>query len=156
MRGELVSLKTREDRTICFNFLQVGLGQIRGLNPKFNLYTAPGQMCDISSRKLVLQGADGIVFVADSQASRLQENLDSLTDLEQNIKELGSTLAAWPFVVQLNKRDLPDALTVEHLQRELNRNGAPLFEAVATQGVGVFDTLKAIINLVIAQVQMPA
>jgi len=156
MRGELVSLKTREDRTICFNFLQVGLGQIRGLNPKFNLYTAPGQMYNLSGRKLVLQGADGIVFVADSQASRLQENLDSLTDLEQNLKALGDALAAFPLVVQLNKRDLPNTLTVEHLRRELICNGAPLFEAVATQGVGVFDTLKAIINLVIAKVQMPA
>ncbi len=156
MRGELVSLKTREDRTICFNFLQVGLGQIRGLNPKFNLYTAPGQMYDISGRNLVLQGADGIVFVADSQASRLQDNLDSLTDLEQNLGELGGAPAAVPFVVQLNKRDLPDALTVERLRRELNCNGAPLFEAVATQGVGVFDTLKAVINWVITKVQMPA
>ena len=156
MRGELVSLKTREDRTICFNFLQVGLGQIRGLGPKFNLYTAPGQMCDISGRKLVLQNADGIVFVADSQAGRLQENLDSLTDLEQNLGELGGALAAVPFVVQLNKRDLPDALTVERLRRELNCNGAPLFEAVATHGVGVFDTLKAVINLVITKVQVPA
>ncbi len=156
MRGELVSLKTREDRTICFNFLQVGLGQIRGLNPKFNLYTAPGQMCDISGRKLVLQNADGIVFVADSQAGRLQENLDSLTDLEQNLGELGGALAAVPFVVQLNKRDLADVLTVERLRRELNCNGAPLFEAVATHGVGVFDTLKAVINLVITKVQMSA
>ena len=96
------------------------------------------------------------MLVADSQAGRLQENLDSLTDLEQNLKELGDAPAAFPFVVQLNKRDLPDTLTVEHLRRELNRNGAPLFGAVATQGVGVFDTLKAIINLVIAKVQMPA
>jgi mutual gliding-motility protein MglA len=104
----------------------------------------------------VLQGADDSVFVADSQASHLQENLDSLTDLEQDLKELGDALAAFPFVVQLNKRDLPDTPTVEHLRRELNCNGAPLFEAVATQGVRVFDTLKAIINLVIAKVQMPA
>jgi mutual gliding-motility protein MglA len=155
MRGELVSLKTREDRTIYFDFLQLGLGQIRGLKPKFNLYTVPGQIYYAASRKLVLQGADGVVFVADSQACRLQENIETLANLEQNLRELGNDPKGFPFILQFNKRDLPDALPIDSLRRVLGRNGAPQIEAVATQGIGVFDTLKATINTVVAKVQMP-
>jgi signal recognition particle receptor subunit beta len=155
MRGELVSLKTREDRTIYFDFLQLGLGQIRGLKPKFNLYTVPGQVYYAASRKLVLQGADGVVFVADSQASRLQENIETLANLEQNLRELGQDPKAFPFILQFNKRDLPDALPIDCLRRALERNGAPQVEAVATKGIGVFDTLKVTINTVVAKVQMP-
>ena len=155
VRGELVSLKTREDRTIYFDFLQLGLGQIRGLKPKFNLYTVPGQVYYVASRKLVLQGADGVVFVADSQAGRLQENLETLANLEQNLRELGFDPKTFPFILQFNKRDLPDALPIVQLRRALGRNGAPQVEAVATKGVGVFDTLKATINTVVAKVQMP-
>jgi signal recognition particle receptor subunit beta len=155
MRGELVSLKTREDRTIYFDFLQLGLGQIRGLKPKFNLYTVPGQIYYAASRKLVLQGADGVVFVADSQASRLQENIETLANLEQNLRELGQDPKAFPFILQFNKRDLSDAVQLDCLRRALGRNGAPQIEAVATKGIGVFDTLKATINTVVAKVQMP-
>jgi signal recognition particle receptor subunit beta len=155
MRGELVSLKTREDRTIYFDFLQLGLGQIRGLKPKFNLYTVPGQVYYAASRKLVLQGADGVVFVADSQACRLQENIETLANLEQNLRELGQDPKAFPFILQFNKRDLPDALPTDSLRRALGRNGAPQIEAVAIKGIGVFDTLKATINTVVAKVQMP-
>ncbi len=155
LRGEIVSLKTREDRTIYFDFLQLELGQIRGLRPKFNLYTVPGQVYYAASRKLVLQGADGVVFVADSQAGRLQENLDLLADLEQNLQELGQDVRTFPFVLQFNKRDLADALPVSQLQETLGRNSAPQVEAIAVRGSGVFDTLKAAINTVVASVQMP-
>lgn len=155
LRGDLVSLKTREDRTIYFDFLQLELGQIRGLKPKFNLYTVPGQVYYVASRKLVLQGADGVVFVADSGASRLPENLDTLANLIQNLRELGQDPRSFPFILQFNKRDVPDALPVEHLRQALGRNGVPQFEAVAIRGVGVFDTLKAAINTVVTKVQMP-
>lgn len=156
MRGELVSLKTREDRTIYFDFLQLEIGQIRGLRPKFNLYTVPGQVYYVASRKLVLQGADGVVFVADSRASRLQENLNTLSNLEQNLRELGNDPRSFPVILQFNKRDLPDALPVEYLKRTLGRNGTPQFEAVANKGIGVFDTLKTAINTIVAQLQVPA
>ncbi|MBN1180460.1 MAG: gliding-motility protein MglA [Anaerolineae bacterium] len=153
LRGELVSLKTREDRTIFFDFLQLELGSIKGLKPKFNLYTVPGQVLYAASRKLVLQGADGVVFVADSQMSRLADNIHSFKAMHQHMKELQLDPREVPCVVQFNKRDLPDVAPVALLQRYFAPNGRPSFESVATDGVGVFDTLKAAINQVVAQVQ---
>jgi len=154
VRGELVSLKTREDRTIFFDFLQLELGQIKGLKPKFNLYTVPGQVLYAASRKLVLQGADGVVFVADSQMSRLADNIQSYRAMHQHLTELGLDPRRMPCVIQFNKRDLPVLAPVSLLTRYFALNGStPTFESIATQGVGVFETLKACINLVMAQAQ---
>ena len=150
-RGELVSLKTREDRTIFFDFLQLKLDAIQGLRPRFNLYAVPGQVRYAASRKLVLQGADGVVFVADSKAGLRRSNILAMRNLQQNLLELGHNPAGFPLVVQFNKRDLPDAVPEALLSADLGRNGAPCFSAIATEGVGVFDTLKAIIRLVLAE-----
>jgi signal recognition particle receptor subunit beta len=157
MRGDLVSLKTREDRTIFFDFLQLELGRIQGLKPRFNLYTVPGQVRYVASRKLVLQGADGVVFVADSQADLRRSNILAMRSLRQNLRELGYDPAEVPMVVQFNKRDLPNIVPEALLSADLGRNGAPCLTSVATEGVGVFDTLKAIIRLVLVETrrQMP-
>lgn len=153
VRGELVSLKTREDRTIFFDFMQLGLGQIKGLKPKFNLYTVPGQVLYEATRKLVLQGADGVIFVADSQMSRLPDNIQSFKAMHQHLAELGLGSDRIPYVIQFNKRDLPGSAPVPVLRRLFARNGTPVFESVATRGDGVFETLKGTINLVISLVQ---
>ncbi|HMW34379.1 GTPase domain-containing protein [bacterium] len=153
LAGELVSLKTKEDRTIFFDFLQLEVGRIKGKKPKFNLYTVPGQVYYASSRKVILNGVDGIVFVADSQKHRMDGNIETLLDLENNLREDGHSLDSFPWVIQYNKRDLPDVDTVENLQKRLNYFNVPYYEAVGIKGVGVFDTLKAIINKVIANVQ---
>lgn len=154
LRGDLISLKTREDRTIFFDYLQLELGEIKGLKPKFNLYTVPGQVYYAASRKLVLQGADGIVFVADSQTYRMMDNLTSLQDMRGYLRELGIDPWAVPVVVQFNKRDLPDAARISALRALLRlNNSTPCLESVATKGIGVFDTLKTIINAVVVNVQ---
>jgi len=154
LRGDLISLKTREDRTIFFDYLQLELGQIKGLKPKFNLYTVPGQVYYAASRKLVLQGADGVVFVADSQTYRMVDNVTSLQDMRGYLRELGIDPWSVPLVVQFNKRDLPDAAGVSTLRSLLRLNRSiPCLESVATEGAGVFDTLKTIINLVVSSVQ---
>ncbi|MBN1979580.1 MAG: GTPase domain-containing protein [Anaerolineae bacterium] len=153
IRGDLVSLKTRGDRTIYFDFLQLELGQIAGLKPRFNLYTVPGQVYYVGSRKLVLQGADGVVFVADSQWNRMQANTEMIRNMEHDLREMGHNPHTIPLVLQCNKRDLPDAAPVPLMRQQFGRNGAPCFESIATQGNGVFDTLKAIINLVVNQAQ---
>ncbi len=153
LAGELVSLKTKEDRTIFFDFLQLEVGRIKGKKPKFNLYTVPGQVYYASSRKVILNGVDGIVFVADSQKHRMDGNIETLLDLENNLREDGHSLDSFPWVVQYNKRDLPDIETIENLQKRLNYFNVPFYEAVAIKGNGVFDTLKAIINKVVANVQ---
>lgn len=153
LRGELVSLKTREDRTIFFDFLQLELGQIKGLKPKFNLYTVPGQVMYEATRKLVLQGADGIVFVADSQMSRLADNIQAFKTMHRHLQDLGLSPQRMPYVVQFNKRDLPNLAPVLVLKRLFVPNGTPWFESVATKGTGVFETLKATINLVMSQAQ---
>jgi mutual gliding-motility protein MglA len=152
LAGELVSLKTKEDRTIFFDFLQLEVGRIKGKKPKFNLYTVPGQVYYASSRKVILNGVDGIVFVADSQKHRMDGNIETLLDLENNLREDGHSLDKFPWVVQYNKRDLPDIDTVENLQKRLNYFNVPYFEGVAIKGTGVFDTLKAIINKVVSNV----
>jgi hypothetical protein len=154
LRGELVSVKTREDRTIYFDYLQLELGQVCGLKPKFNLYTVPGQVYYAASRKLVLQGVDGIVFVADSQFPRLSDNQVALRDMHTHLRDYGYDPATLPLVVQFNKRDLPNVVPMPILRDWLSLHGSiPYFPAVAVSGEGVFDTLKAIINQVIAEVQ---
>ena len=153
LRGELISLKTREDRTIFFDFLQLEVGEIKGLKPKFNLYTVPGQVIYAASRKLVLQGADGVVFVADSQRDRLQANLESMRSLEDNLRQLGYDPVHLPLILQYNKRDLPNRIPTAVLEARLGRNGVPHIESVATHGLGVFDTLKKIIHVVVTKVQ---
>lgn len=153
IRGELVSLKTRGDRTLYFDFLQLELGQIAGLKPRFNLYTVPGQVYYVGSRKLVLQGADGVVFVADSQWDRLRANVETMRDMEQNLSALGCDPRTMPLVLQCNKRDLPNVAPMPLIQQQVGCDGIPCFASSAIQGIGVFDTLKAIINLVVAQTQ---
>ncbi len=155
MRGKLVSLKTREDRTVFFDYLMLEVGKIAGLRPKFNLYTVPGQVYYASSRKLVLQGADGIVFVADSQTDRLQANLAGLQDMAKYMRELGLSPGRVPLTVQFNKRDLDDIVPVPELRRNLglDRTDFPCLLASALYGEGVFETLKTNISAVIRQVQ---
>ncbi|RMF68271.1 MAG: gliding-motility protein MglA [Calditrichaeota bacterium] len=154
LRSDLVTLKTREERTLYFDFMQLELGRINGKKPRFNLYTVPGQIYYTFSRKIILRGVDGIVFVADSQRNRMGENLDSLLDLEKNLIDMGHSLENFPWVIQYNKRDLPNIETVERMQEKLNFFGAPHFEAVATQGTGVLNTLKAALTEVISKVEM--
>jgi hypothetical protein len=152
-RGKLVSLNTREDRTIFFDFLQVELGRIKGLRPKFNLYTVPGQVCYAATRKLALQGADGVVFVADSQLRRLPDNRRSYQMMHRQMKELGMSPKRVPCVMQYNKRDLPKVAPPALLDRYFAINGTPVFESVATEGRGVIETLKAAIGLVVRRAQ---
>ncbi len=151
-RGDLVSLKTREDRTIFFDFMQIELGEIKGLKPKFNLYTVPGQVFYLASRKLVLQGADGVVFVIDSQPDRMKENIETWNNLQSNLRELGQDPASFPIVIQYNKRDVPDALPVDSIRSHFVFDGRPQIEAVAVQGIGVFETLKPAIRSVIGHI----
>jgi len=153
LAGELVSLKTKEDRTIFFDFMQIEVGRIKGKKPKFNLYTVPGQVYYASSRKVILNGVDGLVFVADSQPHRMEANIETLLDLENNLKQDGHSLEDFPWVVQYNKRDLPGVESVETLQKKLNFFDVPHFEAIAVKGEGVFNTLKSIINNVVQHVQ---
>ncbi|MEJ2633750.1 MAG: GTPase domain-containing protein [Calditrichia bacterium] len=153
LTGELVTLKTKEDRTIFFDFMQIEVGRIKGKKPKFNLYTVPGQVYYASSRKIILNGVDGIVFVADSQRDRMEGNIETLLDLEKNLMASGFSLENFPWVIQYNKRDLPNAESMAILQKKLNFFDVPHFEGTAIKGVGVFDTLKSIINLVVQHVQ---
>ena len=153
LAGELVSLKTKEDRTIFFDFMQIEVGRIKGKKPKFNRYTVPGQVYYASSRKVILNGVDGLVFVADSQPHRMEANIETLLDLENNLKQDGHSLEEFPWVIQYNKRDLPGVDSVPTLQKKLNFFDVPYFEAIAVRGEGVFNTLKAIINNVVQHVQ---
>ncbi len=148
-RGKLISLATETERTLFFDFLPVDLGTIRGFKTRFHLYTVPGQVYYNASRKLILKGVDGVVFVADSQVDRLDANIESMHNLYENLAEYGYDLRQIAFVIQYNKRDLPDVSPVEDLERHLNPDGVPFYEAVAVKGGGVFDTLKAIAKLVI-------
>lgn len=154
LRGELISLKTREDRTVFFDYLMLELGAVAGLRPRFNLYTVPGQVYYASSRKLVLRGADGVVFVADSHPQRMKANREAMRDMQTYLQELGYNSATMPLVVQFNKRDLAMAMPLPALRSSLQLNGQhPYFEASAIQGQGVFDTLRAIIKKVMVQLQ---
>ncbi len=150
-KGKLISLATETDRTLFFDFLPLELGTVRGFKTRFHLYTVPGQVFYDASRKLILKGVDGIVFVADSQEERLDANLESLDNLGHNLKLQGYDLASVPYVLQLNKRDLPSALTAEELKTNLIRDKEPVIEAVASKGVGVFDTLRAVAKLVLQE-----
>jgi signal recognition particle receptor subunit beta len=133
LTGELVTLKTKEDRTIFFDFMQIEVGKIKGKKPKFNLYTVPGQVYYASSRKIILNGVDGVVFVADSQKDRMEGNIETLLDLEKNLKNMGYTLENFPWVIQYNKRDLPNSESLDILQKKLNFFGVPSFNGVAVQ-----------------------
>jgi len=153
LKGDMVMLKTNEDRTIFFDFLQLEVGNIDGKKPKFNLYTVPGQIQYAQTRRVVLNGVDGIVFVADSRKDMMDANLETLLDLEKHLIPGGKTLENFPWVLQYNKRDLPDAESIAEMETKLNFFGVPSFEAVATTGEGVFPTLKAVIKKVVGNVQ---
>lgn len=148
-RGNLISLATEADRTLFFDFLPINIGTINGFAAKFQLYTVPGQVYYNATRKLVLRGVDGIVFVADSQPDKMSDNFESFNNLADNLKEYGYDINDIPLVIQYNKRDLPGVLTVDELNKQFNSLGAPIFEASANVGTGVFDTLKLIIRMVL-------
>jgi len=151
VRGEMLSIATETERTLFFDFLPLDLGTVHGFRTRFHLYTVPGQILYERTRLAVLNGADGIVFVVDSQAEKFEENVQSISELDLNLRRLGKDLAAFPFVMQWNKRDLSSALPVHVLDRYLNRRRVPGFEAVAATGQGVFATLRAISKGVMAQ-----
>ena len=148
-KGKLISLSTETDRTLFFDFLPLDLGTISGFQTRFQLYTVPGQVYYDATRKLVLQGADGVVFVADSQRQQRDENVESFRNLQVNLLEQGVDPRTIPIVLQYNKRDLPDVMSVEEMDDLLNYRDLPRFEAQALGGIGVFDTLKGISELVL-------
>jgi signal recognition particle receptor subunit beta len=148
-KGKLISLATETDRTLFFDFLPIELGTIRGFKTRFHLYTVPGQVFYDASRKLILKGVDGVVFVADSQEVRMDANLEALDNLKLNLQENGFDLVKLPYVLQFNKRDLPTAMTADQMTRELRIKDEPIVEAVAPKGTGVFDTLKAAVKKVL-------
>ncbi len=146
-RGEMVSLETQTDRTLFFDLLPMEVGTIAGFKARIQLYTVPGQVFYNSTRKLVLKGVDGVVFVADSQKPMMHSNVESLANLEENLTELGLSSSSLPIVLQYNKRDLPDIAPVDELEKKLNTNSWTSFEASALTGLGVFETLRAISKL---------
>ncbi|MGH7468878.1 MAG: GTP-binding protein [Longimicrobiales bacterium] len=148
-RGKLISLATEQERTLFFDFLPVDLGSIRGFKTRFHLYTVPGQVYYNASRRLILKGVDGIVFVADSQAERMDANIAAMQNLYENLSDYGYDPAQIPIVLQWNKRDLPTAVSLEEMRSNLNPDSLPEFEAVAVSGDGVFDTLRAVSKLVL-------
>jgi len=152
-KGKLISLATETDRTLFFDFLPIELGTIRGFRTRFHLYTVPGQVFYDASRKLILKGVDGVVFVADSQEMRMDANIESVNNLRLNLGDNGYDIDSVPYALQLNKRDLPTAVPVERLVKALRVRDEPVFEAVATQGTGVFDTLKSIVKLVLTDLR---
>lgn len=152
-KGKLISLATETDRTLFFDFLPLDLGTVRGFKTRFHLYTVPGQVFYDASRKLILKGVDGVVFVADSQEARMEANAESLENLEKNLQEQGYDLKQIPYVLQFNKRDLPTAVPAAQMYERLNYKGEPTFEAVAMNGTGVFDTLKAVAKLVLTELK---
>jgi len=143
LKGKMISLATETDRTLYFDFLPLNLGTIHGFKVRFQLYTVPGQVFYNASRKLILKGADGVVFVADSQEVRYEANVESLANLRENLEENNLKLEAIPYVLQLNKRDLPNITSMDEMAAALRFKGEPIFESVATDGPGVFETLKA-------------
>ncbi len=148
-KGKMLSLATKTDRTLFFDFLPIELGTIRGMHTRVQLYTVPGQVFYNSTRKLVLKGADGVVFVADSQAKMLEANIESYRNLDENLREMGIRIEEIPLVMQFNKRDLPNLASIEEMNTRINRHNAPFYEAVAMTGIGVEDTLKAVTKLVL-------
>lgn len=152
-KGKMISLATETERTLFFDFLPLALGEIRGFKTRFHLYTVPGQVFYDASRKLILKGVDGVVFVADSQIERMEANIESIENLRINMTEQEYDLDKIPFVIQYNKRDLPNVVPMEEMKKALNPRSVPDFEAVAMEGTGVFDTLKAIAKLVIMELK---
>jgi signal recognition particle receptor subunit beta len=148
-KGKMISLATETERTLFFDFLPLALGEIRGFKTRFHLYTVPGQVFYDASRKLILKGVDGVVFVADSQEERYEANIESLENLKFNLAEQGYDIDKIPFVMQYNKRDLPNVTPIEELRKELNLRNDPEFEACAHTGEGVFETLKAVAKLIL-------
>ncbi|WP_437679224.1 GTP-binding protein [Sorangium sp. So ce131] len=152
-KGKLISLKTESDRTLFFDFMPLDLGTLSGFQTRLQLYTVPGQIFYKASRKLILKGMDGVVFVADSQRARLDANLESMADLWDNLREEGRAPGRLPLVIQYNKRDLAEIAAIAELRRLLNPHGAPEFEAAAASGRGVFDTLRSIAKLALKELQ---
>jgi mutual gliding-motility protein MglA len=149
-KGKLISLATETDRTLFFDFLPLELGTVRGFRTRFHLYTVPGQVFYDASRKLILKGVDGVIFVADSQVERMDANVEAVENLQINLKSQGYDLMNIPYVLQFNKRDLPNVESVEEMKRLLVKKNEPVIEAVASKGPGVFETLKAVAKLVLA------
>ena len=152
-RGKLISLATETDRTLFFDFMPLELGTVRGFKTRFHLYTVPGQVFYDASRKLILKGVDGVVFVADSQDERMDANIESLYNLEENLQANGYDLLKIPYVLQLNKRDLPNVIPAEEMVAELRRKDEPVHEAIAAKGNGVFDTLKSVAKQVLTELR---
>jgi signal recognition particle receptor subunit beta len=152
-KGKLISLATETDRTLFFDFMPLELGTVRGFKTRFHLYTVPGQVFYDASRKLILKGVDGVVFVADSQMERMDANIEALYNLEENLRAQGYELEKIPYVLQLNKRDLPNIISSADLVAELHRKDEPVMEAVASKGHGVFDTLKAVAKQVLTELR---
>ncbi|HKI50827.1 MAG TPA: GTPase domain-containing protein [Geothermobacteraceae bacterium] len=152
-KGKMISLATETERTLFFDFLPLALGEIRGFKTRFHLYTVPGQVFYDASRKLILKGVDGVVFVADSQEERLDANIESLLNLEENLEEQGYQLEKLPFVMQYNKRDLPNVTSLDELRKLLNPDGVPEFEACAMTGEGVFETVKAVAKQILMELK---
>ena len=153
-KGKMISLATETERTLFFDFLPLALGEIRGFKTRFHLYTVPGQVFYDASRKLILKGVDGVIFVADSQIERKEANEESMDNLRSNlVAETDTTLEKVPFVIQYNKRDLPNVAATDELRQMLNKMSVPDFDAVARTGVGVFDTLKAVAKLVLTELK---
>ena len=150
-RGKMISLETETERTLFFDFMPLDLGRIGDYKIRFHLYTVPGQVFYDASRRLILKGADGIIFVADSQAPRFEANVESLENLEQNLASYNRSLDDMPHVVQYNKRDMPEVTPMGELRETLNKRNVPDFEAVAKTGPGVFDTLKGLAKIVLTQ-----
>ena len=152
-KGKMISLATETDRTLFFDFLPLDLGTIRGFTTRFHLYTVPGQVFYDASRKLILKGVDGVVFVSDSQEERMEANIESVRNLDENLGEHGFELTSIPYALQFNKRDLPYVAPVEEMYRILNFKREPTFEAVATEGRGVFDTLKSVAKQILIELR---
>ncbi len=155
-KGKMISLATETDRTLFFDFLPLDLGTVRGFKTRLHLYTVPGQVFYEASRKLILKGADGVVFVADSQEDRLDANLETLENLREHLKEHSLEFGTIPYVLQLNKRDLPNILSRDDLARQLQTKGEPMVEAVAFKGQGVFETLREVAKLVLTELKKGA
>lgn len=155
-KGKMISLATETERTLFFDFLPLALGEIRGFRTRFHLYTVPGQVFYDASRKLILKGVDGVVFVADSQEERLDANIESLENLKDNLEEQGYRLEQLPFVIQYNKRDLPNITSLSELRALLNPDEVPDFEACARTGEGVFETLKAVAKQILLELKKGA
>lgn len=152
-KGKLISLATESERTLFFDFLPLELGKVKGFTTRFHLYTVPGQVFYDASRKLILKGADGVVFVADSQIERMDANVESLRNLVQHLKEHGYDLKTMPYVLQFNKRDLPDIAPEEEMKAKLHYRGEPIFNSSAVTGEGVFESLKAIVKQVLVKLK---